>query len=188
MPRLTRPAAAKPAPAARTRISTQPRQLITQPRQIIHRTIQRGVLRRWLRFAHRAGRIAHLLTQLVQIVRDRRLHGIGKISASQPVRTLLQPGSQIVLIHAIERRAQFRRSSRLRGSQFARSGPKLLREARKIVGHLLAVVNQLVDFLRRRALWLLTGRLRRILLRHQAAYIIRLLFLPLSQLLRRLGH
>ena len=81
-----------------------------------------------------------------------------------------------------------RGSRRLRGREFARRGADLLGETRQVIGHLLAIVDHLVDFLGGRGALLLAGGASGILPRHQVAHMIRLLLLPGRQLFGRLGH
>ena len=91
-----------------------------------------------------------LLTQLLQIVGEAGFGRIGEVAAAQPIRTALHAGAEIVFVHAVERAAQLAGRRRLRGRELARRGAHLLREARQVVAHLLAIVDHFVDFLRRK--------------------------------------
>lgn len=133
-------------------------------------------------------RIANLLSELLQIVGQPGFSRIGEVTAAQPVRTALHTAVEIVLIHAIERAAQLRRSARLLGSQFTRCTADLLRKPPEIVGHLLAVADHFVDFLGRRIFGLLASVPRGIQLTHEFAHTIGLLLLPRLQLIRCLRH
>ena len=141
-----------------------------------------------LRAAQGASRVADLLTQLLQIAGEGGFGRIGEVAAAQPIRAALHAGAEIVFVHAVERAAQLGGSRRLRGRELARRVAHLLREARQVVGHLLAIVDHLVDFLGGRVVRLLAGGASGILLRHQVAHVIRLLLLLGRQLIGRLGH
>jgi hypothetical protein len=100
----------------------------------------------------------------------------------------LQASGEIILIHAFERTPQFGGGRGLSGRQLARRTAYLLGEARQIVSHLLAILDQLVDFLGRRILLRLARRASGILLRDQIANLIGSLFLLGRQLLGGLCH
>jgi hypothetical protein len=129
-------------------LSTKPGELIPQTRYIVHCSGECGVLRSVLRASYGANRLAHPLPQLLQIVGKRGFGRIGEISAAQPVRAALHPHPEIALVRAIDRASQLRGCRRLRGRKFARRRSELLLEARKIVAHLLAIIDHLVDISR----------------------------------------
>ncbi len=64
----------------------------------------------------------------------------------------------------------------------------LLSEAPQVIGHFLAIVHHLVDFLGRKDFGQLAGGARGILLRHQIAHAICLLLLLSRQLVGGLRH
>lgn len=163
-------------------------QLVAQAGEIVHGPVEPGFLRIALRSAQSAGSIADLLTQSLQIVRQRSFDRIGKLAGAQPIGTALQTAAKIVLVHAVEGAAQFTGCARLRRRQLPGRVAHLLGEAREIVGNLLAIVDHLVKlrggYLRR----LFAGIPRGAELRHQIAHMVRLLFLPVGELIGRLGH
>jgi len=141
-------------------------ELIAQAGEIIHRAVQRGIFGRTLGASQSFGCVADILPEFLQIARERGLRLIGEIAASQPVGTALHAGAEIVLVHAIERAAQFGGSAWLGGREFARFGAHLLGETGEIVANLLAIADHLIHFLRGGTFGLLTGSPHGILLRH----------------------
>ena len=141
-----------------------------------------------LRIAQGARRVAHLLTQLLQVAGEAGFERIGEAAATQAIRAALHAGAKIVFVHAIERAPQLARSRGLRRRELVRGGAHLLGEARQVVGHLLAVVDHFVDFLGGRIAQRLAVRARGTLLRQQVADAIRLLLLLARQLIGRFGH
>jgi hypothetical protein len=141
-----------------------------------------------LRIAHGASRVADLSAQLLQVAGKAGFDRIGELSATQPIRAALHAGAEIVFVQAIQRAAQFARSRRLGGREFARSIAHLLGEVRQVIGHLLAIVDHLVDFLGGWAGRLLAGGASGVLPGHQVPHVVGLLLLPRRQLVGRLGH
>jgi len=168
--------------------SAHPGELAAEPREIINGTIERRVLCIVLRVAHRAGRLPNLLPELLQVIGNGGFRRVREFGAPQLVRAALQAGAEIAFIGPIERAAQLAGSSWLCWREFARGGANLLRQAGKIVGHLLAAVDQLVDFLARGRRRLLAGGAGGVLAGDQPAYVVGLLFLLGGQLLGRLRH
>ena len=136
-----------PCPGWELEAAAEPVELVAQTGQIVHGPIERGVLGSVLSGAHGASRVADLLTQFLQVAGEAGFGGIGELAAPQPIRAALHAGAEIVFVHAIERATQLAGSRRLRGRELARRGAHLLGEARQVVGHLLAIVDHLVDFL-----------------------------------------
>jgi hypothetical protein len=100
----------------------------------------------------------------------------------------LHARAEIVFVQPLDRAPQPAGSRRLRGRELARRAAHLLGEASQVIGHLLAIVDHLVDFLGGRILRRRATGARGILLRHQIAHVIRLLLLLGRQLIGRLGH
>jgi len=170
--------------------SAQSGDLIAQTRQIVHGTIDRYLVRIALAraCAHGSGGFADLLAEFLQIVGERGFGLIGKATAAELIRTALKTRSEIGFIRALKSAAQFGGSTGLGGREFARRIADLLGQPRKIVAHLLAIIDHLVDFLRGRDLRLLARSACRVLLRHDVAHLIRLLLLPCRELLGGLRH
>ncbi len=100
--------------------------------------------------AHGASRVADLLTQLLQVAGEGGFGRIGEVAAPQPIRAPLHASAEIVFVHAIQCAPQFAGCARLRGRELACRVAQLLRESRQVIGHLLAIVDHFVDFLRGR--------------------------------------
>lgn len=170
-------------------ISAQTRELIAQPREIVHRAIESGIFgAAALRGSKRARGILDLLPELLQIARQRSFERIGEIAAAQPIGAALQARAEIVLVEPLKRVAQLARSRRLGRRELADRRAHLLREMRKIVSHLLAVVDHFVDFLSRWILRLLAPGACGVHLRDDVAHVIGLLLLARGELVGRLRH
>src|ERR1700680_3588219 len=141
-----------------------------------------------LGIAQSASSVADLLTQLSQVAGETGFERIGEVAATQPIRTALQSSAEIVFVHAIDRATQLGRSGWLCRCELTRRRTHLLSEMRQVVGHLLAIVYHFVDFLGRWIVRRLAGGASGSDLSDQVAHMIRLLLLPIRQLIRGLGH
>jgi len=141
-----------------------------------------------LSIAYGAGRVADLLTQLVQVAGQGGFSRIGEVADSQQIRAALHAGAQIVFVQAIERASQLAGRRRLRGRELARRSADLLREVRQVVAHLLAIADHFVEFLLRNVILLLARGARGAPPGNQVPHVVRLLLLPGRQLIGRLGH
>jgi hypothetical protein len=168
--------------------SAEAGELVAQTGQIVHGAVERGVGGSALSIAHGARRVADLLTQLLHVASEAGFGRIGELTATQPIRTALQAGTEIVFVHAIECTPQLAGSRGLRGSELACRVSQLLGKVRQVIGHLLAIVDHFVDFLGGGGGLLLAGGVSGILPGDQVAHAIGLLLLPGRQLLGCLGH
>lgn len=167
---------------------TESGDLIAKTREIIHGAADRSLVGIALAAAHGAGRLAHLLTEFLQIVGKRGFRRVGETAAAQLIGAPLESSTEVVFIHARQRTAQFARRRGLGRSQFAGCGAHLLGQTGQFVADLLAIVDHLVDVLSGRILRLFARSLRGILLRHQLTNVVGLLLLSGGELFGRLGH
>jgi hypothetical protein len=81
-------------------------QLVAQTSQIVHGFVDGGIFRASrLRTSQSAGRIPHLLPQLLQIGGEGSLRRIGETAAAQLIRTALHTCTKVGFIHAFKRAA-----------------------------------------------------------------------------------
>jgi len=98
-----------------------------------------------------------LIADLFDVVGEGVFGGAGESAFAELIRAALHAVVEIVLIHGVERTAQFAGGAGLRGGEFTGCTTDLLRQARELIAGLLALIHHLVEFLGGRELGLLPG-------------------------------
>lgn len=172
--------------------ATETAELIAQAREIVHRAIERSFLgvgpAAFNTGAERAGGIAHLIAELLEIAGQRGFGLIGEVAFAQQVRTALHSRIEVGIVETLQSAAQLAGGVRLSGRELALGVAQLLGEALQIVSRLLAVVDHFVDLRRGDRRGLLAGGTSSVLLVDEIADVVGLLLLASGKLLGILGE
>jgi hypothetical protein len=121
--------------------------LTTQPLDVVESGLR---VRSWLLLTachERLLRLAHLIAQTLQAGGDLRFRAVAvRIdAAAKPVGRPLQARFEVALVQALERLSQLTGHCALTGIELARGVSHVLLKVRKVVGHALSIVGELLD-------------------------------------------